>query len=158
MTDHVENSTTVEDKPPTVDPALQDKYLRLAAEFENYKKRIKREQERNLQRERERVLKDWLEIADSLDRAVSMTVSSDEVWRQGTENILGQVRTVLDRWGLTRIDPLGEAFDSRLHEAIAAIPDPNRPNGTVLSTERLGYVFKDGTVLRPARVVVVKNP
>ena len=157
MTDQVENPTPVDDRPETIDPELRDKYLRLAAEFENYKKRIAREQERNLQHERERVLKDWLEIADSLDRAVSLTVSSDEVWRKGTQNILGQVRTVLDRWGLSRIDPLGEQFDSRLHEALAAVPDPSKPNGTVLSTERVGYVFKDGTILRPARVVVVRN-
>ena len=157
MNDQVENSTTVEDRPGTVDSELQDKYLRLAAEFENYKKRLAREQERNLQRERERVLKDWLEIADSLDRAASLTVSSDEVWRQGTQNILGQVQTVLERWGLSRIDPTGQAFDSRLHDALAAVPDPHKPSGTVLSTERVGYVFKDGTILRPARVVVVKN-
>ena len=157
MTDQVENRTTLEDRPVTTDLELQDKYLRLAAEFENYKKRIAREQQRELQQERERVLKDWLEIADSLDRAVSFTVSSDVVWRQGTESILGQVHTVLSRWGLSRVDPVGEAFDSRIHEAIAAVPDPTRENGTVISTERVGYTFKDGTVLRPARVVVVKN-
>ena len=150
------NTATVQSA-ELADQGFQDRYLRLAAEFENYKKRIKREQERQAQLTRNRLLLDWLEIVDSLDRAVSCGERGEQTWREGTLRIRSQAETLLSKSGVSRFEPTGELFDANRHEAIAAIPRPGLENGTIISTERAGYLLKEGHVLRPARVVVVKN-
>ncbi len=153
-----EDYNTMTAQPDTgADDGLRDRYLRLAAEFENYKKRIRRDQERQAQLTRNRLLLEWLEIVDSLDRAVLCGEKGEQTWREGTLRIRSQAETLLSKSGVSRFEPTGDRFDASRHEAIAAVPRPGVDNGTIISTERAGYLLREGQVLRPARVVVVKN-
>jgi len=148
----------VAEAPPADD--FQDKYVRLAAEFENYKKRLAREHERSLSFVKERVLNDWLEVVDSLERALATAKAAetcDTCWIEGTERTLTQARGVLTRYKIKAVESTGLSFDSSSMEALSTVPDPSKEDGVVIHTERTGYAFDDGTVLRPARVVVVRN-
>lgn len=136
---------------------LQDKYLRQAAELENFKKRTEREADRRVRRERETVILEWLPVVDSLERAIGFCSEADASVADGIRKVLEQAESVLKSRGISRMQSDGALFDSSLHEALTTIPSPAHENGAVLHTERAGYLREDGTVLRPARVVVVKN-
>lgn len=137
--------------------ALEDRYLRLAAEFDNYKKRVTREHQKFLLARRDSVIIAWLDVVDSVERALSCSHDRESPLYEGIKRIMDQTKTVLARWNLKPVHSTGQPFDPQCHEAMATVPDPNHPNGTITHTERTGYAFEDGTVLRPARVVVAKN-
>jgi molecular chaperone GrpE len=136
---------------------LHDRFLRQAAELENFKKRTEREADRRVRRERENVILEWLPVVDSLERAIGFCSEADAAVAEGIRKVLEQAESVLKARGIGRMQSDGALFDSSLHEALTTIPSPAHENGAVLHTERAGYLREDGTVLRPARVVVVKN-
>lgn len=152
----------VEDEPSAEQQLadLKDRYVRLAADFDNYKKRFHRELEQRRRTDQNRMLSDWLEVLDTLERALEMSQASetDNSWREGTEATHRKMVDLLKKRGVVRMETTeGQTFDPKLHEAISVIPDPNKEDGTILFTERGGYVYADGTVLRAARVVVVRK-
>ena len=122
-----------------------------------YKKRIAREHQILLRAERDRALVEWLDVVDSVERALSCSNDRESPWYEGIQRIMSQTKTVLARWNVKPMHTIGQPFDPQLHEAMATIPDPSQKNGTIAHTERTGYVYEDGSVLRPARVVVAKN-
>jgi molecular chaperone GrpE len=136
--------------------ALMDRFLRLGAEFENFKKRTEKERKRDTQRVRENLLRDFLEVADSVERALGYSDGADDVWIRGTEQIMSQLREVLLRNKVSAAET-GETFDPLSQEAVGAIPNPTRKSGDIAHVERRGYRFDDGRILRNARVIVVKN-
>ena len=136
---------------------LEDRYLRLAAEFDNYKKRVSREHQKLLLAKRDSVIIAWLDVVDSVERALSCSHDRQSPLYEGIKRIMDQTKTVLARWNLKPVHSTEQPFDPRCHEAMATVPDPSHPNGTITHTERTGYAFEDGPVLRPARVVVAKN-
>lgn len=136
--------------------ALKDKYLRLAADFENYKKRFHRELERMRRDDQQSMISDWLDILDTMDRALQMSKPDENPWYEGTLATQRKMLEVLKRRGIVPVDTEG-TFDPKFHEAISAVPVPDQPDGTIIHTESRGYQRTDGTVVRPARVVVART-
>lgn len=131
----------------------------LAAEFENYRKRVAREREITSAYENEKILtRAILPVLDNLERAMGPGKSG------GAETILQGVRMTYDlallelaKFGLVPIEAKGVAFDPSLHEAIAQILAPASAEGTVLDEARKGYML-NGRLLRPAQVAVALGP
>jgi molecular chaperone GrpE len=125
---------------------------RLAAEFENYRKRAAREQEALSARAAERLVKELLPIADDLDRALEAAEQHEEAkLEEGVRLVQRQLASVLEREGLVEIDTNGK-FDPHVHEALLARP-ADADEGSVLEVVQKGYRLGD-RVLRPARVIV----
>ncbi len=139
--------------------AFQDRLLRLQAEFENYRKRQRREREELNRQAKERVLGELPGIVDNLERALQhagAAGAAPETLAQGVELVCRQVQEVLTRFGAEPIPALGAKFDPHLHEAMARVETSgNPPDGTVVEEYRRGYLL-DGKVLRPALVAVAK--
>ena len=132
-----------------------DHYRRMAAEFDNYKKRQARLAEQQTQQAGERILRDLVPVLDDLERAVE-AVAKEHV-SDGTRNGLTLVgrslNEVFTRQGMVAIDPAGVPFDPREHEALLTQPSSEVPEGTVLQVVQRGWRLGE-RVLRPARVVV----
>ena len=139
--------------------ALQDRLLRLQAEFENYRKRQRREREEANRQAKERILRELPAVVDNLERALqhaSAPGTAPETVAQGVDLVCKQLQEVLARFGVEPIPARGAHFDPHLHEAMARVEtagDP--PDGTVVEEYRRGYLL-DGKVLRPALVGVAK--
>jgi molecular chaperone GrpE len=134
-------------KPP---PRDDERYLRALADLENYRKRSAQEVERRVTEGAERVLLDWIEAVDSVDRALAMQPSD------GLRSVLEQMEGILAREGVERIGAAGERFDPELHEAISVRASDEVPDRTVLDVARSGY-RRGERVLRPAQVVVSRG-
>lgn len=136
--------------------AWRDKYLRLAADLENTKRRLERQYQHRAQQSQERLVKDLLPLADNLERALAHATSAatQTGLYSGVELTLRDFLAALARHGVERIEALGEPFDPELHEAIGAAPHPTLSPGTVMHVELPGYTYHD-RLLRPARVMVV---
>ncbi len=129
---------------------------RVAAEFENYRKRVAREQEALSTRAAERLVKELLPIVDDLERALEAAEEHQEAkLEEGVRLVQRQLASVLEREGLAEIETDGK-FDPHVHEALLARPAPNQPEGTVLEVLQKGYRLGD-RVLRPARVIVAAS-
>jgi molecular chaperone GrpE len=131
---------------------LNDRYLRLAADFDNYRKRITRDHEALVQQANERFAVDILEIVDNLDRALK---ADDNHLRTGLEQIRQLLGGILARHGITPIDALKKSFDPGEHEAIAHIPAGDI-EGTVVDVVSPGYRMHN-KVIRYAKVAVSKG-
>ncbi len=139
---------------------LRDQYLeelrRVAAEFDNYKKRMAREADDRARRASERIVGSLLNVHDDLERAVeALRTSPDGVAEplvDGVGIVHRSLADVLRREGVSEIDPLGDAFDPHNHEALLAQAS-DEPEGTVIQVVQKGFRMGD-RVLRPARVVV----
>jgi molecular chaperone GrpE len=130
-----------------------DHYRRIAAEFDNYKKRMAREQQGMMQRATERLVADLLPVLDDLERAVDAFAEHDAAHvREGVELVHRALRTLLEKEGLAEIDPLGAAFDPHQHEALLQQPS-DAPEGSVIQVLQRGFRLGE-RVVRPARVIV----
>ena len=130
-----------------------DHYRRIAAEFDNYKKRMAREQLTLVQRAAERLVSDLLPVLDDLERAVDAFADhSKEHVAEGVALVHRALRTLLVKEGLVELDPTGEPFDPHRHEALLAQP-ADAAEGTVIQVLQKGFVLGD-RVIRPARVIV----
>jgi len=135
-----------------------DKYLRLAAELENVRKRAARDVEKAHKFALERIVADLLEVRDSLEMALCASdESSIENLKEGNETTLKLLATVMQRYGVEDIDPLGEPFDPNRHEAMTVQPSADAEPDSVLTVFQKGYAL-NGRLLRPARVVVAAAP
>ncbi len=134
-----------------------DGWQRARAEFANYKKRVERDLKDNYQNATGDVLKSLLPVMDDFDRA-TINVPEDLLghpWVSGIEMIHRKMGKVLDDFGATVIDPVGEEFDPNLHEAIGQDADSDMDSGHVTVTMQKGYMVGD-RVLRPALVRVAR--
>jgi molecular chaperone GrpE len=104
---------------------------------------------------RDALLRDWLEVLDSVERAVRM--NPDGPLHEGLRAVLDQIEATLTRHGVTRIGAAGERFDPERHEAIEVRPSDDLEDRTVVEVARSGFAV-DGRVLRPAQVVVSRRP
>ena len=126
-----------------------DKYLRLAAEFENYQKRTKREQEKSLRYATEKFSLNMLEVLDNFERALK---SEDENLREGLEQIHKMFLGIFAKNGIEPMNTKGVQFDPNFHEAVLALPS-DKPAGEILDVVLPGYMIHD-KVLRHAKVAV----
>ena len=138
---------------------LEEKYMRLQAEFLNFKTRTQDEISKMLQYEGEDFIKEILVIKDNLERAVSMDDNdlSDEVSKflSGFKMILGNLTALLDKYEVREVECLGLEFDPHVSEAVLTEHDENKPENIVLEVYTKGYKYKD-KLIRPAMVKVNK--
>lgn len=137
---------------------LKDRHLRLAAEFDNYRKRSSRERAELADRAQASFVAKLLDVLDDLDRLVASDASTPlPALREGLSAVDRKLWKQLEDAGVERIDPVGAAFDPALHEAVSTVPAPDRSREhTVSATFQPGYRFK-GTLVRPARVQVYSD-
>jgi len=131
---------------------LNDQYLRLAADFDNFRKRSARERETILHYANERFAVDMLEVIDNLDRAAR---SDDASLREGLVQIRELCSSVLQRHGITPIEVLTKKFDPAVHEAVAHLLS-DQEEGVVIDEAARGYRMHD-RVIRFAKVAVSKG-
>lgn len=134
---------------------LNNQYLRLAADFDNYRKRQVQEREALLKFGAEECMKKVLEVVDNFDRAVNMVEKIDNIEKmKETFFILGkQLNDSMAKLGLEQIKSVGEKFDPNLHEAVMQTPTNEYPEETIINELQKGYKLGE-KVLRPAMVSV----
>jgi molecular chaperone GrpE len=137
---------------------LQDRFLRKAAEFENYRKRIERERTENTITAKSSVLLEILPVVDACERALSSFSGVEENesiarYREGVELLYKKLGDALARIGVMPLEALGTKFDPHLHEALSREETDEQEENTVLEVLRRGYLFKE-RLLRPAQVKV----
>ncbi len=138
---------------------LKDRLLRVAADYENFRKRTRRELEDALHRAKEDTLRELLPIIDNLERAAHAARSADDVAAvaDGVKMVLRGFEDVANRLGLTRIKSVGEPFDPTIHDAMQQMETDEHPPGTIISEAVPGYMLGD-RLLRPAMVLVARPP
>jgi molecular chaperone GrpE len=159
LEDEEAEAVEIEDEPEEETPPAavhDDAYLRLAADFDNYRKRVARDQAELFSRANERLLNELLPVLDDLERALEAASQHEEAkLEEGVELVHRSLSSLLARHGLTEIETDG-AFDPHVHEALLTQPADGAEDGSVLQVLQKGYRLGD-RVLRPARVIVAKQ-
>lgn len=160
VVDNTEQETVVEEsKEPTAEEKyaeLNDRFLRLFAEFDNFRKRTNKEKVDLISNANSGVLVDLLPVLDDFERAITNNETAEDinVVKEGFHLIFNKFKNTLESKGLKPMAAKGEAFDSELHEAIANVPAPsNKEKGKVIEDVEKGYYLHD-KVIRFAKVVV----
>ena len=161
-------TTELENPPASVadtvlaDPAILQKelaaqkedYLRLAADFDNFKKRTRRDSERQAAAEKESFIRDLLPVLDNLERVLASEQSvSTEQLHQGVEITMQELGRLLHCHGIEAVEDVGQPFDPHRHEAVSVRHDHSQPDHVVLEVIQHGYSHGD-KVFRPAKVIV----
>ncbi len=172
--------STVESVAPPTDPQVQlqadlktakdevaewqDRFLRKAAEFENYRKRADKEKADIMISAKSSVLLEFLPVADACERALkSLTdsVAADSAslqqFKQGVELLYKQLLDTLNRTGVVAVEAEGKPFDPHMHEAVSREETSDVAEDTIVRELRKGYMFRD-KLLRPAQVIVAVQP
>ena len=138
--------------------ALNDRLLRLHAEFENYRKRMARERSEFVKFANEALILEFLPVLDSLERALATAGSAAEAQAvaEGLEIILRLFQTTLEKVGVKVIEALDREFDPNLHQAVAQVESPDGRDNIVMEEVRKGYLL-EGRLLRPSMVKVSKT-
>ena len=136
---------------------LQDKYLRAIADFDNYRKRVARENEERTRCATEDLILRLLEVIDNMERAFDAAEGTKD-WeglKKGLELTYGHLKDILAKEGLCPIKCIGERFDPNLHEAVRAMEKEGAESENVIEEVQKGYTL-GGKVIRPSKVVVSK--
>jgi len=161
-TENVENNETVDaaaEKEITSEEKyaeLNDKYIRIHAEFDNFRRRTNKEKLDIISTASSSVLKDLIPIIDDFERAIANNEKLEDVetLKEGFHLIFNKFKSTLESKGLKEMKSEGEVFDSELHEAIANVPAPKKKDkGKVIEAVEKGYLLND-KVIRYAKVVV----
>jgi molecular chaperone GrpE len=134
---------------------MEDRYKRALADLDNYRKRAARDLERIVTDRREAVTREWLEVVDTVERALRQEHAGP--LRDGLRAVLDQMESILRRQGVERIGAAGERFDPQRHDAIDVRETGDVPDQTVVEVARSGFAAGD-RVLRPAQVAVSRAP
>ncbi|MCL2284554.1 MAG: nucleotide exchange factor GrpE [Fibromonadales bacterium] len=147
----VENSSVENDAAAVA----QDKYLRLFAEFENYRTRSAKEQLEIINTANGKLLTKLSEVKDNFDRAFAEENKSGDLaaFEKGMKLIQEQFNKILNEFGLEVIDPAGDVFDPNFHEALMKQPSESIPEGNVIQVFQKGYKIKN-KLLKTAKVIV----
>lgn len=139
--------------------ALEEKYIRAYAEFDNVKKRLEREKYQSLEYANEQILKDFLPILDTLESALESTKNDDSEAmakiREGIELTIDNFLKAFSKHSVERISTEGE-FDPNVHNAIMQIKSEGKADGEIAQVIQKGYKYKD-RVIRPSMVAITKN-
>lgn len=139
---------------------LKDQLIRLAADFDNFRKRTARQMEENRKTVLEQVLLDFVEVTDNFDRALKSARTAEDMGSivSGIEQLSKQFFSIMEKYGLERIkcEKAGE-FDPHRHEAIQHIETSEVPDNTIVDVYKHGYALND-KIVRPALVSVARNP
>ncbi|MEX0940586.1 MAG: nucleotide exchange factor GrpE [Candidatus Babeliales bacterium] len=135
----------------------KDKYLRLSADFQNFKKRLQKEQASLRRMMQADILADVLNIVDNFDRALQEKEAETENmkdWFAGFELIRKELYKLLEKYGVKELESY-DVFDPEMHEAVMQVDSDQHESGGIVEVYQKGYIF-DGSVLRPAKVSVAK--
>ena len=147
-----EESAAEPEKPSPEDESLNNRYLRLMADFQNFRKRVEKEKSDVYAYANEKIMTDLLQVLDNFGRALAQECS-DEAYAKGMDLIYKQFTDVLGKSGLEEIDPLGEDFDPNFHHAVLTDDNDEYESGKVTMVMQKGYKLND-RVIRPAMVRV----
>ena len=155
-------SSTAPPPPTDAELALQaerDKYrdqlLRKAADFDNFRKRARRDMEEEKKRTRDLTIREFLPLIDNLHRALAAAGTASDVQAvvEGVQMVVRGFDDIAKRFGLEQVPGVGEPFDPNVHDAIQQAPTNEHPPGTIVSEVQSGYTV-EGRLLRAAMVVV----
>lgn len=146
-----ENNCIIDPKQQELDE-LNDRYKRVLAEFENYKKRSVKERETLYNSILGDIVEVFLPIVDNLENALKIE-TQDEEYKKGIELILKQFKDILKSKGVEEIPGVGETFDPTLHEAVSSVQDPDKNAQEIVQEYRKGYKIGN-RVIRHSMVVV----
>ena len=132
----------------------EERYLRMYAEFENYKKRTEKEKQNTALYAKADVVEMLLPVIDSMENAIAIE-TADENLKQGISLMFEQIRIFLEKNGVEEIGKIGEEFNPELHDAISIQEVENANSGEIISVFRKGYKIKD-RIIRHAMVIVAK--
>ncbi len=160
-------STGIEDKSTEAVELIQaeledtkNKYLRLYAEFENYKKKVQKDKEELAKYANESMVYELLPVIDNLEMALKHAgdncTEATAALAQGVDNTLREMNRTLDKFGVTSIEALNKPFDPAYHHAMSQVGRSDVENNTVVEEFRRGYMYKE-KVLRPSLVAVSKK-
>ena len=139
---------------------LQDKLLRAQAEIENIRRRSAKESEASRKFAIERLARDLLPVLDSLEKAIEACGDTDSedgnALAEGVQLSLKLFIDILEKEGLSLVDPIGEPFDPQFHEALTVVPNPDMEANSVMEVVQKGYIL-NGRVIRAAKVVVTSD-
>lgn len=130
----------------------KDQYLRLMAEYQNYRNRTTEEKKKIYGDAKADAVKELLNVADTFDRAVAMECA-DETYKKGVEMTYAQLQKAFEKLGIAEISPLGQEFDPNLHNAIRQSEGTDYAENTVCEVYQKGYTLGD-RLIRPAVVAV----
>ena len=136
----------------------KDKFLRLMAEFDNYKRRTAKERMDLIQTAGKDVIVSLLDVLDDCDRAEKQLATSEDIalQKEGIQLVFNKIRSTMQAKGLKAMESIGTPFDAELHEAITEVPVPdNKQKGKVIDEVTKGY-FLNEKIIRFAKVVVGK--
>jgi molecular chaperone GrpE len=149
---------SAEDKTAEEKAAEQEseRYMRLMAEFQNFKRRAAKEKSDIHAYANEKIISDLLPVLDNFERALSTDASDAEGYRKGMELIFQQLQTALEKAGLKEIPALGEEFDPKVHNAVMTEDSEEHDDGKISKVLQKGYTLND-KVVRPSMVAVVRK-
>ncbi len=135
-----------------------DRFLRVSAEFENYKKRTQREISEFRKYANESLIKEVLPVVDNLERAIASSTTDEKAKNRVVEGVdltLKEILKIFEKFGVKPIESLGKTFDPSFHQAVMQEESLDKPDNTVLNELNKGYMIHE-RLLRPAMVVVSK--
>jgi molecular chaperone GrpE len=132
---------------------LRDKWLRAVADHENFKKRVKKETNDTVQRGLQRLLNDFLPVADNLERALQLVDDPEDKFVEGIQLVRREFFNALAKHEIKPIDSVGQPFDPSLHDALQQIDSPEHAPGVIIQEFERGYMRGD-RLFRAARVIV----
>jgi molecular chaperone GrpE len=137
---------------------IKDRYLRLLADSENVRKRLRQQSEESVRVQRESLLREMLPMVDNLERAVAAARGggNGQPIVEGVEMVLRAMLDFLKAQGVTQVSAVGQPFDPQRHEAVDQVASAEHPANTVIREFHRGYLIGD-RMLRPARVAVAKG-
>ena len=130
-----------------------DRILRLQADFENFRRRTAKEKEELTAVITQNMLTDLLPLLDNFERAMTVEQTDIEAFQKGVEMIFTQLREVMEKHGLEKIEAEGQVFDPNLHQAVMRVENPDVEDGVITQVLQQGYRAK-GRVIRPSMVQV----
>lgn len=133
-----------------------EKFLRVVADFDNFRKRIDRDRDQQALRLKGEVVSNFLDIIDTVEKAVEVEYPDLKSSKDGILGIHKLLSAFMDSFEIKRFDPEGEQFDFRQHEALTTVEKEGVEPNTIVEVIQSGYTL-EGEILRPAKVVVSKN-
>ena len=160
--EEVENPKSVEPETKTVSledqlHEYEDRFLRLAAEFDNYKRRMAKQVAVMIKSAQTTIISELLTIQDNFERALEIDMNSTDLadFKKGVELIFSQFSDLLKRNGVEPFESVGKKFDPNLHEAVMTVESDDKEDGTIIEEFSKGYKLKD-RILRHAKVSVAQ--
>ncbi len=150
-----EEAKKAEDDAKKAEEAESERYMRLMAEFQNFKRRVAKEKTDIHAYANEKIVGDLLPVLDNFERALS-TETEDEGYAKGMQLIFEQLKTALGNAGLEEIKAMDEEFDPNVHNAVMTETIEEKEDGTITKVLQKGYKLKD-KVVRPSMVAVNKK-